>query len=362
MPRYPGVRQKGKRWYFRVQYKHDRREYGPFDTAEDAYHARIDHLKQLRDRKSRPQNLTVEQLCIKYLEEHEKVYNRYSTLLKSEGICRNHIIPVLGKRRIGDLTPNEMRLFQKHLIQEKAPTVASNTMKTLKKILNWAVEWELLPSNPVRGKLPARPQAEHPTLEPEQLKTLMREIPLREKIVVGLGIFAGLRIGEIFGLQWEDIDFSDNTLHIRRQYSSGILGPVKTETSKSVIPLWEPFAALLKLWRLKCGSPTWLFKKDAGDQPMMPEYWRKRYWRDIKRQFDLPGNLRFHDLRHSFATILLSRGADKGDVQQLMRHRSIKVTMDIYRHLLPRHLSRALEFFDALGGEKNGPSFTQFIE
>ena len=352
MPHYPGVRKLGKRWFYRIQHKNKREQHGPYDTAQEASNARLDYLKKLKHQHTRPGNITVEQLCIKYLEEHEKVYNRHSTLEKNEGICRNHIIPILGKRRLEDLTPNEMRMFQKHCIQTKTQAVAHNTIIVLKKILNWAVEWELLDTNPIKGKLPPPPTTRHPTIDPDQLKYIMQSIPIREKLIIGLGLFAGLRIGEIFALSWSDINFKDNTIHIQRQYSSRILGPLKTESSESIIPLWDPLASLLKVWRLQCGSMTWLFKGNTEDFPLLPAHWRYNYWRKIKEQFDLPKDLRFHDLRHSFATILLSLGADKGDIQQLMRHKSIKITMDIYRHLLPRHLIRALKFFNELDVKK----------
>jgi integrase len=314
---------------------------------------RLERLRVLKRHKLPPTELTVRQLCVKYLEEHERVYNRYPTFIKNEGTCRNHIIPMLGHKRIGTLTPNDMRQFQRYCIENKSPAVAHYTMRTLKKIFNWAVEWELLTANPIRGKLPPEPRTEHPTLTPEQLKLILQNVPLREKAVISLGVFAGLRIGEIFGLQWENINFEDNTIFIRQQYSSGILGDVKTRGSKSMIPIWSNLAVLLKMWKLRCGSHIWLFPGRRGDRPLRPERWRQLQWTAIKRKFGLPRDLRFHDLRHSFATILLTLGADKADIQQLMRHKSIKITMDIYRHIHPRTLNRALEFFNNFSWEQS---------
>jgi integrase len=261
---------------------------------------------------------------------------------------------MLGHKKIGKLTPNDMRQFQRYCIENKTPAVAHYTMRTLKKIFNWAVEWELLAANPIKGKLPPEPYTEHPTLTPEQLRLVLRNVPLREKTIIGLGVFAGLRIGEIFGLQWENGNFEDNTLFVKKQYSAGIIADLKTRGSKSVIPVWSQLAIVLKLWKLQCGSQTWLFPGNKEDRPMRPERWRQLQWGKIKEEFRLPADLRFHDLRHSFATILLSLGADKGDVQQLMRHKSISITMDIYRHLLPKTLNRTLDFFDDLCGEKSG--------
>jgi integrase len=247
MPRYPGVRKLGKNWFFRIQYKHQRIQEGPFDTAQEASEARAEYLRKLKAGTVTPGSITVKQLCIKYLEEHSKIYNRHTFYTKVEATCRNHIIPVIGTRRIGDLIPNDMRLFQKHCIQSTLPTGAPFVMRILKAIFNWAVEWELMGSNPIRGKIPPRPVTIHPTLSPDQLRRLMREIPVRDKVVVGLGVFAGLRISEIFALRWSDIDFQDNTLSIRRQFSAGILNEPKTDSSASVVPQWEPLVRQLKI-------------------------------------------------------------------------------------------------------------------
>jgi hypothetical protein len=98
MPKYPGVRKKRERWYYRLQYKGKRIEKGSFLSAESAHRARLTHLKELQRHQVAPLNFTVEQLIIKYIDEHEKVYNRAPTAIKNEGICRNHIIPLIGRR------------------------------------------------------------------------------------------------------------------------------------------------------------------------------------------------------------------------------------------------------------------------
>ena len=169
MPKYPGVRKKRNKLYYRFQYKGASIEQGSFNSAEEAHKARLEHLRILKRHKLTPTELTVRQLCVKYLEEHERVYNRYPTFIKNEWTCRNHIIPMLEHKRIGTLTPNDMHQFQRYCIENKSPAVAHYTIRTQKKIFNWVVEWELLAINPIRGKLPPEPRTEHPTLTPEQL-------------------------------------------------------------------------------------------------------------------------------------------------------------------------------------------------
>jgi len=132
------------------------------------------------------------------------------------------------------------------------------------------MEWEIIQYNPIKGKLPQEPVTEHPTVQPEELFKMIRELKGREKIIVSLGALAGMRIGEIFGFKWDDIDFKENTIYIRRQYSSGIIGPVKTTGSRAIIPIWDKMALMLKEWRLQSGYPEWVFK-GSHDKPLRPE-------------------------------------------------------------------------------------------
>lgn len=120
MPKRLGIRKKRNRWYYRIQIKGRRIEKGSFRTAKEAHLARLDYLKK-HNRKISPQyNFTVKEICIKYLNEHDKIYHKHPTVIKNEGICRNHIIPVLGNRKINDLTPNDIRQFQKYCIENKS--------------------------------------------------------------------------------------------------------------------------------------------------------------------------------------------------------------------------------------------------
>jgi len=354
MPNYPGTFKKRDRWYYRFQVKkHRYYSNRGYTSAKEAYTAELKHRREIDRQSITFHNLTLKQLCIKYLEEYETLYNKYPTIIKTEGICRNHIIPTLGNKKILSITVNDLRLFQNYCIKNKTPSVAYNTMRTLKKILNWATEWEIIRYNPMKGKLPPEPETEHPTLTMQQLKDIMTNIHGRDKVIISLGVFSGLRIGEIFGLQWNDVNFKDNTIFIERQFSSGIIGPVKTKKSRAIIPLWHPLTRLLQQWKLQCGSSMWIFSGKTNN-PLRPERWRQLQWNKIKHKYNLPDDLRFHDLRHSFATILLMQGADKGMVQMLMRHKSIAITMDIYRHILPREASKTLNFFNSINVDKSG--------
>jgi integrase len=161
----------------------------------------------------------------------------------------------------------------------------------------------------------------------------------RDKYLVALAGFAGLRRGEIAGLKWEDVDFKNNTIRLVRQYTNGRLENLKTSESEATVPICPKLTVMLKEWRVQSFSPEWVFK-GKGPLPFAIHSWAGDEWRRIRVEFNLPDGLRFHDLRHTFASILLAHNAQPGDVQKLLRHTSLRTTMDIYRHVLPGQLER----------------------
>jgi integrase len=136
-------------------------------------------------------------------------------------VCRNHIIPEIVNKKLQDLKPIDIVQFQNKLMKNKTASVAHNTMRILRKILNKAIEWEYISSNPIKGKLPPAPKTEHPVLTLDELFNMIRNLHGRDKYVVALAGFAAFRISEIFGLKWSDIDFKRNTITIRRQFING---------------------------------------------------------------------------------------------------------------------------------------------
>lgn len=126
----------------------------------------------------------------------------------------------------------------------------------------------------------------------------------------------------------------------------------------NTIPIWSRLSRILMEWRLQSGSPEWVFQ-GHGDKPLSGEGWHNKHWQAIKTACNLPARLRFHDLRHTFASIMLAGGAAPGDVQRLLRHSSYGTTMDIYRHIMPGQLERNFEIFNLGSGEQSGERKTQ---
>jgi hypothetical protein len=97
-------------------------------------------LDKLKAKQVSPRTITLKQFITKYLSEHEATHNRIATVIKAEGICRNHIIPEIGHRRLQDITTQDLVLFRSNLVNYKMPSVSHNTMQIVQRVFNTAIE------------------------------------------------------------------------------------------------------------------------------------------------------------------------------------------------------------------------------
>jgi len=144
----------------------------------------------------------------------------------------------------------------------------------------------------------------------------------------------GLRRGELLGLKWEDLDLEQCTLRVQRQVSringEVVEAPLKTKNSYRTISLGEDAVGILKKQRKKCGGSEYVFPSPTGG-PISPDSVIQMLHRVLKRA-GLP-KVRFHDLRHTFATVALQNGVDIKTVSGMLGHYSAGFTLDTYAHV-----------------------------
>lgn len=355
MPKYRGVQKKGNLWYWYIDYQRKRIYSRGFNTAEEASQDRAQAESRLKTGTYiSTHKITFDQFFEQYLEEHAHVNMRPTTVYCLEGRVRNHVLPRIGDMKLQDLKPYHIEKLKNILARETSPFVTFNTMCDVRKILNKAVRWDMIYINPLsRIDFPKKPKTEHSILPPAELFDLIDGLEGYPKYVVAIAGFTGMRRSEIFGLQWEDINFDDGTITLERQWHHGAARPLKTDISRGTIPVCPTLIRMLKEWKLRSGSPKWVFPSHPNAKPLSPEGFTSKVWPEIRKEFNLPADFRFHDLRHTFASILLALGERMENVQNLMRHSNYSTTMNVYRHLLPNQLETALKSLDALYMEKN---------
>jgi integrase len=283
--------------------------------------------------------LTVSQLVDHYLE-HEfgdncdkaaKVAKAYRYIL------RNYVVPQWGAYALGAVKAVAVENWLKSI--EKANGTRAKIREVFGAAFRHAMRHELHPSNPIANVRQVRKRATDPSiLEPAEIAAILHKLEGVEPVRTAFLIAAvmGMRRGEIFGLQWADVDFERAVLHIRRSYVDGVVGQPKTESSRRPLPLPPQAIEALTKWKAKSSytrPDNWVFASNIslGKQPLWPgTLWRRNVAPGIQAAgIDKP-RLGWHTLRRSFASLLLSSGASLRVSMELMRHSTAEMTLATY--------------------------------
>ena len=266
------------------------------------------------------------------------------------GYLDHHIKPYIGNIPLTKLSSLDLqRLYKKLLSDGRVDRIESKkqpkglSAKTVRNIhqiissaLKLAVEQKLIARNPAEGcALPKVERKEMQTLPVEQLTSFLREA--KDSGVFALyyiDLTTGLRRGELLGLKWSDIDLEKGDLRVQRQIGridgKIIEMPLKTKNAYRTLPLSADAIDVLMQQRRKTGNSEWVFPSPTGG-PMSPDSVLHMLHRVLKRA-GLP-KVRFHDLRHTFATLALQNGVDIKTVSGMLGHFSAGFTLDTYAHV-----------------------------
>jgi integrase len=276
----------------------------------------------------------------------EKTYISYRQLIEL------HVLPLLGKVKLQKLGPQHLqRLYNTKHEEGYSPQTIQHIHRLLHRALKDAVRWNLVPRNVCDlVDTPRVPKKEMQTLTPEQAQQFLdaaRGDPLEALYVLALN--TGMREGELLALQWKDIDFKRGKLQVKRKImrlpkKGFVISEPKTARSKRSIPLAPLTLEALKQHRLRQyeqrqeAGPLWdeqdlVFCNSMG-RPIEVGNMLRRSFRPLLAKAGLP-QIRFHDLRHSCATLLLTMEVHPKVVQERLGHSQISVTLDMYSHVLP---------------------------
>jgi integrase len=152
----------------------------------------------------------------------------------------------------------------------------------------------------------------------------------------------GVRVGEALGLRWEDLDLDARTLRVNRTVYRGQTCLPKTDSSRRTIKLSRLVIEALRQHPQQCG---WVFPTSIGTTINVNNL-RYRSWKRLLERAHLPSGTRIHDLRHSSATLLLSKGVPIKVVSEMLGHSDVSITLSIYAHVLPDMQDGAAEAMD----------------
>jgi integrase len=263
-----------------------------------------------------------------------------------ETIVRLHIKPALGKLKLDRVTALHVQnLYREKLDFGLTPRRVIYIHVTLHKALKQAVRWSLIPRNVTDAVEPPKARKkEILPLDQEQVRRLM-EAARGNKLeaLYVLAVNTGMRQGELLGLQWRDVDLDSGTLRVNRTIFGGVVSPPKTARSRRSIKMSRSALVALKAHEKKS---EWVFSTASG-KPIDCTNLTKQSWKPLLKEAGLP-NKRFHDLRHTCATLLLTKGVHPKVVQELLGHSSISITLDTYSHVLPNMQEKAVAAMDEI--------------
>lgn len=243
--------------------------------------------------------------------------------------------------------------------QGVSPPTLRKLLITLGGIFRYAVSKRYCDYNPVREieKPKVTKKKEVDCLKPAEIRALVDNAAAQKmKTLFTLAVMSGMRQGELIGLKWTDIDWFNCQAHVRRTFNHGRLYEPKTVASRRAIDLGPSVMAKLKKWKISC-LPTELdlvFHNKAG-KPLDANNLVKREFQAALRRTKLR-EIRFHDLRHTFANLLIDQGEHPKYIQAQMGHSSINVTMDTYGHLMNPVNREASKKLDEAVFKENGDS------
>ena len=297
-----------------------------------------------------------------WYQTYKKASLRPNTQMSYERRIYQHIIPALGNVYLDKLTTGDIQQFYTHLKQNGrllrkelyGEGLSDQTVRgihtTLHAALDKAVEEKLVFRNPADScKLPPAKSREMKVLAPEEIQRLLiqaREDGCYELLLLELA--TGLRRGEILALQWDDLNFRTGALRVERQVHrvSGalVVSPPKTKAGNRTVFLPAPVLNVLKAYK-KTVHSRWMFPSPVKeDSPMDPAAVRKRLQTVLERAECK--RLRFHDLRHTFATASLEHGMDIKTLSTIIGHVSSTTTLNTYTHVTDSMRQNAADKID----------------
>ena len=269
---------------------------------------------------------------------------RLSTFKRHEEAVRLHIKPSLGGLNLSKLNVLDVQeMYLSKLDEGLSPRTVQIVHSTLHKALKQAVAWSLVSKNVTEAVKPPQAQMkEMRTLSPVEVKRLLLAARgERFEVLYILAVTTGMRQGELLGLKHEDVDLEDEILRVRRTVRQGVAGPPKSATSTRSICLTRLAVEALREHKEEHKGAEWVFSTRNGT-PVNGHNLVNRSWRPLLDRAGLP-RIPFHNLRHSCATLLLSRNVNPKIVQEMLGHATISITLDTYSHVLPNMQAGAVE-------------------
>ena len=306
--------------------------------------------------------LTVEAWLRRWLDRGSwgpRTYQHY------EWLVTQHIIPEIGRKPLGKLSPSDVdALLKRKLAKGLAPRTVHHIRACLRNALTIAKRDRLVTNNAATDSRPVKAQRfEAKTLSPAQARMLLDHVKGdRLEALYVLATWTGMRQGEVLGLSWPDVDLETGRLQVRRQLQrlggKPQLVQLKSESSRRTLPLIEPVAEALRQHQRGQRKERWAARRDdrwdlVFTDPQGAPLEATAVLRAFQSHLAEAGlpKVRFHDLRHGAASLMAAKGVHPKIAQAILGHSNFSTTMDIYSHV---GIEQQAEAFEAMASVLGG--------
>jgi integrase len=359
---------KGDR-YYGVFYVGSKQVWRALKTSiEREAHKRLREVMRSLDTGRYRETASLTFLSERYLYEYAEVQIKRGKLQEFtrdayRSMLTTHLRPFFGNMRLTAMSPAVVR----HFTAEKAealgrkalkPKTYNNILTFLKSMLTWGVRVGYLATNPADEERATLERHEMDFLTPEEIRRLIAHSREPYATLVYLAIFTGLRRGELLALQWGDVDWNRRKLRVRRTLYRGTFTRPKTPNAVRDVDLSPRTVETLRLCQIMYPPlASDLVFRTRDDHPLDPDNLVKRVFRPTLARAGIR-RIRFHDLRHTYATLLINQGANIKYISKQMGHASVQITLDRYGHLLPDTGREEMQKLDRVmdGEASNGVS------
>jgi len=314
-----------------------------------------------------------------YIGKYAKALCKQNTWRSYQRTIRTHLISAWQKKRLDQIQRSDVvDLVLMKSSEGLAPATIQNIKAVASSIFSFACEEGLLHANPAvkLGKFihkhDQKKKMNFLTRDDvcQFLELTRKDFPKHYPFML-CAFRTGLRLGEILALAWEDIDLKRNIIEVRRSFSGGLFSTPKnrrirfvdmSEQLKEVLlehrkSLQHRFRGKLPACRVGTGEKSreviHLVFPNSTDKPMDGANFKHRVFYKIMQNAEIP-HFRFHDIRHTFASLLLQQGESLHYVKEQMGHASIQTTVDIYGHIVPGANRNAVNGLDDYMNERIG--------
>lgn len=363
------IRKRGKKWCAIIDVGNDpvtgkrkQKWLSGFKTKKEAEVALAEFIQQYNsgsyiDNKG----ITVSDYLDKWFHDYVEIKLAPRTQSRYLEIINNYFIPEFGHMKLSDLRPFHIQDHYSKAIDKLSPSTVLYHHRVLHKALKMAVKWQYLMHNPADNvEPPSAKRKDFTVLSTEQIDTLLQYLKEKNHVLyipIVLAIMTGMRRGEICGLQWQDVDLDSGLIQIKHQLQriNGelILRETKTAGSRRPIALDDITISLLKAHRQQQRENRILFGPAYQidnfnyvctwpDGKLIDPDYISHAFPKILETLNLP-SIRFHDLRHTSATMLLKAGINPKVVSERLGHTDIRITLNTYSHVLPNMQKEAAE-------------------